>query len=70
MLCRSPFARDGPRVRRPPCCAHPPWLPPSGEFLDLCLANLWNTPMDQLEMAANNFAEFSQMAINRTQVDM
>ena len=48
----------------------PPWLPPSGEFLDLCLANLWNTPMDQLEMAANNFAEFSQMAINRTQVDM
>ena len=37
------------------------------EFIDLCIQNLWNTPMEQLQMAADNFAEFTQMAANRTQ---
>ena len=36
------------------------------EFIGLCIEQLWNTPRAILEMAAENFAEFSRMKDNRT----
>ena len=35
------------------------------EFIGLCVDNLWDTPRSTLEMAAENFADFSRMKDNR-----
>ena len=37
-----------------------------GEFIDLCMSSLWEVPLEQLEMAASNFAEHSAMKLRRT----